>query len=387
MRIQFKASDLANGAAVAQSVANVQSTMPILAHILIAGEHNNLASLTATDFDVRVRVEVPAEVEHKGQITVPARTFYDFVRELPGDADVLVEASGEKVSLQCREIRCEMATMPADDFPRWPDMEGKIQFEIGQKDLKQTLDKVLFAVPVRDNRRTLLGAFFEVRKTTLTVVGTDGKILACLRQTIAADKAPKEFNAIVPRKMLDELDRNLEDEGVVTVAFNEKQVSFRLGNILYVSNQIDGTYPDYQQVIPKQFARRFHIQKPPLLAAIRRAAIFSDQRQSSVVLDFRGDKVAVQADSYDRGRFHEELPAVVEGGDFRIAFNYKFVQDVLKALPGEEVLLQANQSALPAIWRTEANDDCFYVVMPVKIQERTEIEETVSAYEEDSSDE
>ncbi|MGB9691504.1 MAG: DNA polymerase III subunit beta [Candidatus Sumerlaeaceae bacterium] len=384
MRIQFKAGDLVRGAEVAQSVANPQSTMPILAQILIKGEHNNLASLTAMDFDVRVRVEVPAEVEVKGQITVPARTFYDFVRELPSDSDVLIEAKGDKVTVTCRDIRGEMATMPAEDFPVWPEMESKLEFEMAQKDLQQVLDKVLFTVPVRDMRKTLLGALFEIRKTTLNVVGTDGKILACARQSISSEKPPKEFNAIVPRKLLEELDRNLNDEGLVSVAFNEKQVSFRLGNILYLSNQVEGTYPDYTQVIPKQFARRFHIQKPPLLAAIRRAAIFTDQRQNSVTLEFRGDKVAILADSYDRGRFFEELPAVVEGGDFRIAFNYKFLQDVLKALSQEEVLLQANQNSMPAIWRAENADDCFYVVMPVKIQERTEIEETAVAEEGES---
>jgi len=385
MRIQFKASDLVRGAEVAQSVANPQSTMPILAQILIKGEHTNLATLTAMDFDVRVRVEVPAEVETKGEITVPARTFYDFVRELPSDSDVLIESVGEKVTVRCRDIRGEMATMPAEDFPIWPEMEPKLEFELAQKDLQQVLDRVLFTIPLRDVRKQLIGALFEIRKNTLTVVGTDGKVLACVRQTIASEKAPKEFNAIVPRKLLEELDRNLGSEGLVTAAFNEKQVSFRLGNILYLSNQIEGTYPDYHQVIPKQFARKFHIQKPPLLAAIRRAAIFTDQRQSSIVMQFRGDKVAILADSYDRGRFYEELPAVVEGGDFRIGFNYKFLQDVLKALPYEEVLLQANQSITPAIWRAEANDDCFYVVMPIKIQERTELEEEVPAAEEDEA--
>lgn len=376
MRIQFKAADLVRGAEVAQSVANQQSTIPILAQILIKGEHTNQATLTAMDYDVRVRVEVPADVETKGAITVPARTFYDFVRELPADADVVIEAAGEKVTVRCREIRGEMATMPAEDFPHWPEMEPKLEFEVAQKDLQQVLDRVLFTVPVRDMRKQLLGALFEIRKTTLTVVGTDGKILACVRQSIASEKPVKEFNAIVPRKLLEELDRNLGNEGLVSAAFNEKQVSFRLGNILYVSNQIEGTYPDYHVVIPKQFARKFHVQKPPLLAAIRRAAIFTDQRQSSIVLNFSNDKVAVSADSYDRGRFYEELPAVIEGGDFRIGFNYKFLQDVLKALPYEEVLLQANRSESPAIWRAEANDDCFYVVMPVKIQERREYDET-----------
>ncbi len=383
MRIQFKASDLVRGAEVAQSVANPQSTIAAFSTILMTAEHNNLVTLAAVDYDVRVRVDVPAEVETKGKITVPARTFYDLVRELSPDADVIVEATDERVKVRCGSTDCEMASINPEDFPVWPEMEPTLEFDIPQKELKAVLDRVLLAVPVRDTRKALLGALFEVQKSTLSVVGTDGKILACIRQAISAEKSPKDFKGIVPRKLLEELNRHLSDQGAARVAFNDKQVSFQLGNIFYVSNQVEGKYPDYQQVIPKQFARRFCIQKPPLLTSIKRAAIFADQRQSSVILSFKTDEpgqnqyVTILADSPEKGRFRDKLPAVVEGGNFRIAFNYKFLQDVLKVLPGEEVVLQANQNSTPAIWKSTSTDDCFYVIMPVKIVEQVEEEESL----------
>lgn len=384
MRIHFKKSDLVEAAAVAQSVASPQSTVAILSHILIKGEHENLATLTATDFDTRVRVEVPAEVSAKGSVTVPARTFYDLVKELPEDADIIVEANGRGVEVRCRDIRCELAAMPADDFPLWPEMEPKLSFEMPQKQMKSVLDRVLFAIALRDPRKALQGALFEIRKNNLTVVSTDGKILACIKNEIAVEKPPKEFSAIVPRKLLDELDRNLNDEGTVAVALNDKQVAFRLSSIEYLSNQIEGKYPDYEVVIPKQFARKFRIQKPPLLAAIRRAAIFTDQKQNSILFHFKGDKLELSAETYDRGKFVEELPAVQEGGDeFKIGFNYRFLLDVLKVLDAEEILLQANQSHLPAVVQVEDRRDCLYVIMPIRLPDPV----TVSATGGDADDE
>jgi DNA polymerase-3 subunit beta len=375
MRIRFKKADLLSAASVVQSVANPQSTLPILSNVLITTEHENVVSLSATDFETRVRIEVAAEVEKKGSATVPARTFYDLVKELPDDSDVLVEVKDKSATIRCREIRCELACMPARDFPKWPDMDAKVAFDVAQKDMKSLLDKVLFAVPVRDPRKVLLGALFEVRKGVLTAVATDGKILACVKLPLTGEKVPKELNVVVPHKLLDELSRNLREEGVVNMAFDERQVSFRMENIQYLSNQVEGKYPNHEGVTPKEFSREFRFQRPPMLSAIRRASILSDIKQNSITLVFSGDQVSVEAECYDRGKIHEEMPAVVDGDDFRIVFNYKFVQEALKALDREEILLLANQSSLPAVLRAADVPENFYVVMPIKLQDLQQYEE------------
>jgi DNA polymerase-3 subunit beta len=384
MRIRFKKADLLPAAAIVQSVANPQSTLPILSNVRINTEHDNLVNFWATDYETRVRISVPAEVETKGEITVPARTFYDLIKELPEDGEVILEATGRGATIRCRDIRAELATMPARDFPAWPEMQTKASFDVPQRDLKQVLTKVLFAVPVRDPRKVLLGALFEIRQDSLAAVATDGKILARTKIPLQTtfEGQPDDLNVIIPHKIMEELSRTLGDDGSVNVAFDDKQVSFRLNRIEYVSNQVDGKYPNYEAVVPKEFSRELRFQKPPMLAAIRRAAILSDIKNSAVTVHFQGDRVSIEAENYDKGRIHEEIPAVVQGEDFKIVFNYKFLQDVMKAIDKEEVVLQVNQPTTPAVFRGADEDSYFYLVMPIKLTElRDRDEEAVPAEE------
>lgn len=371
MRIRFKKADLLPAAAIVQSVANPQSTLPILSNVRISTEHDNLANFWATDYETRVRIDVPATVEDRGEITVPAKTFYELVKELPDDGEVVIETTGKGASIQCREIRAELATMPARDFPAWPEMETKASFDIPQRDLKQLLSKVLFAVPVRDPRKVLLGALFEIRKDSIASVATDGKILARMKLPLQAELGDSgdDLNVIVPHKIMEELGRSLGDDGTVNVSLDDKQVVFRLNRIEYVSNQIDGKYPNYEAVVPKEFSRELRFQKPPMLAAIRRAAILSDIKNSAITMHFQGDRVSIDAESYDKGRLHEDIPAVSQGEDFKMVFNYKFLQEVLKAIDKEEVVLQVNQPTTPAVFRGADEDSYFYLVMPIKLTE------------------
>ena len=141
MRIRFKKSDLLPAAAIVQSVANPQSTLPILSNVLITTDHDNIATLSATDYETRVRIEVAAEVEKKGAATVPARTFYDLIKELPEDGEVMFEAKEKGAHIKCRDIRAELATMPARDFPKWPELEPTVSFDLPQRDLRRLLDQ------------------------------------------------------------------------------------------------------------------------------------------------------------------------------------------------------------------------------------------------------
>jgi DNA polymerase III subunit beta len=371
MRIRFKKSDLLQAVGVVQSVANPQSTLPILSNVLITTEHDNLAVFLATDFETRVRVEIPAEVDSKGSATVPARTFNDLVKELPDDGEVIFESLEKGASIRCREIRAELATMPANDFPEWPKMETKVSLDIPQKELKRLLDKVLFAVPTRDPRKVLLGSLFEIRANSLTAVATDGKILAMMKIPLQTEFSAGggSHNVIVPHKILEELGKHLGDDGNVTFSFDDRQLSFRLNRILYFSNQIEGKYPNYDAVVPKEFSRELRFQKPPMISAIRRASILTDMKNNAITLSFAGDKVVVEGESYDKGRIHEEIPAVSDDEPFKIVFNYKFISEVLKALDKEEVVLQVNQPTTPAVFRGAESPDAFYLVMPIKLTE------------------
>ncbi|MBX7247401.1 MAG: DNA polymerase III subunit beta [Candidatus Sumerlaeaceae bacterium] len=375
MRIRFKKADLLPAAAIVQSVANPQSTLPILSNILIHTDHDNVVSLSATDYETRVRIQVAAEVEKKGTATLPAKTFYDLVKELPEDEDVTVEVKDKSAAVKSKGIRAELQTMPAKDFPKWPELTTKVSFEIEQRELKRLLSKILFAVPVRDPRKVLLGALFEFRKGLLNAVATDGKILAFVQHAIQGDKAPQDLNVVIPHKMLEELTRTLGDEGLVTMEVDDRQIAFTFNNLTLISNQVEGKYPNYNAVIPKEFSRDLRFQKSPMGSAIRRASILSDVKNAAISMAFSGDTVTVEAESYDKGRISEEVPANTDGDDFKIVFNYKFVGEVLKSIDTDEVVLQVNQPTSPAVFRGSENSDSFYLVMPIKLTELADYDE------------
>jgi DNA polymerase-3 subunit beta len=385
MRVRLKKADLAPATGIVQTVVNPQSTLPILSNVLISTEHDNLVSLLATDYETRVKIEVAAEVEKRGAITVPAKTFNDLVKELPEDGDVVLEAKDKGAQLRCRDIRADLQCMPAKDFPKLPELDPTVTFDLSQRDLKQLIEKVIFAIPVRDPRKVLLGALFEFRGGSLKAVATDGKIMAYASQPVQSEFAPRDLNIIIHHKLLEELKSSLGDEGMVTAAFDDKQISFRFNNILLMSNQIEGKYPNYEAVVPRKFARELRFQRGAMAAAIRRAAILSDIKNASITLVFHGDTCSVEAESYDRGRIEEAIPAVVAGEDFRIVFNYRFVLDSLKAIDKEEIILQVNQPATPAVLRGSESDDCFYLIMPIKTQELKDMEHDEEPDAEDDS--
>ena len=376
MRIRFKKADLLPAAAIVQGVASPQSTLPILSNVLITAEHDNLATFTATDYETRVRIEVAADVEKKGSTTVPAKTFYDLVKELPENEDVLLDVREKGATIRCRDIRVELACVPARDFPKWPDVEELVSFDMEQKKLKQVIDKVKFAIPVRDPRKVLLGAQFEFKAGGLNAVATDGKVLAFMRIPVEAQEVPKDYSVIIHHKLLEELHRSLADEGSCHVAFDERQVAFQFGNVLYVSNQIEGRYPNYDAVVPKTFARELRFQRPPMLAAIRRASILSDIKSNAITLIFSGDRVKVEAESFDRGTIEEEIPAVTDGEDMTIMFNYRFMLEALKVIDQEEIVLQVNHPSTPSVLCGDQSPDNYYLIMPIKLTDLKDYEAT-----------
>ena len=366
MRVKFKPSDLSLATSLVQSVANPQSSLPILSNVLISTEHENVVSLFATDFETRIKIEVPAEVTRKGNVALPAKTFGDLVRELPDDGEMILEARERGASITCAGMHAELACMPARDFPRVTDIDPDVTFDLSQHQLKRLIEKVLFAIPTRDPRKALVGALFKFRDGQLETVATDGKILAYASEPVQSEFAPKDMSFIIHHKLLQELIKILGDEGNVTVALNEKQVSFQVGNILLASNVIEATYPNFEAVVPKRFARDLIFQKGAMLSAIRRAAVMSDIKTNSITLHFHGDTVTLETESNDRGTLSDEIPAEVNGDDFRMVFNYKFVQDALKAIDLDSISLRVNQTATPAVFCGVDVTDNYYLVMPIK---------------------
>lgn len=371
MKILFKRDALVHASSVVQSLVNPQSTLPILANVLLEAEGDKVR-FTASDLESCVKCEVAADVETGGAITLPAKKLMEIVKELP-DTDISMELDGTAVVIQCDRINERLYGLDPEDFPHWPEVKPIAQFEIGQRDLRQLIDKTLFAVPTRDPRKVLLGELFEIRDGHLRCVATDGKRLAFIETPMPKEAKVSNTSMIVPHKVLSELHRTLRDEGEVSVILGEKQVSFDIGQIVYVSNKIEGTYPNYELVIPKEFEREVTVSRAAFVAAIRRASVMSDERSRSVILAFKKNLLEISAVTFDLGSIKEEVEISYAFEPFEIAFNCQFLLEVLRVIDADQVLIQMNKPVSPTIFRAPGAENCFFVVMPIKITD-TDVE-------------
>jgi DNA polymerase-3 subunit beta len=380
MKAVFKRADLVLATNVVHNVVNLQSSLPILGNVLIRAADNKVVFM-ASDLESNVRCEVAAEVEKAGAVTVPAHTFADMVRVLP-EADIVLELEGSRVRVRCETLSYDLVTMDPEDFPAWPEIKSKATLELPQKMLRQTIEQMIFAIPQKDPRRVLLGGFFDVQGRVLKCVATDGKKLAFVQCEADTHTGQEQISAIVPHKVLAEVSKTLGDEGTVRIQFGERQVAFDLKQIKYVSNMIDGRYPNYDLVIPKTFERTITLPKGALRSLIRQAAIIADEKSNSVVLHFENDELKLNAMTYDIGSYAGSLPISYDREPFDIVFNHRFLGEILDATATDEVLLKANKPTSPAVFCGKDVADTLYVIMPIKLADLAEPEEATEKQEE-----
>ncbi|MBM3336031.1 DNA polymerase III subunit beta, partial [Candidatus Sumerlaeota bacterium] len=395
----FKRTDLAFATNVVHTMVNAQSSLPILANILIkAGDGK--ACFMASDLESSVRCEIAAEVAQDGAITVPAGPFHEIVRVLPdGDVTIALEKKivregdrtreVEHVRIGCPSANYDLAFMPAEDFPAWPEIKAKATLELSQKMLRQVVEQFIFAIPQKDPRRVLLGGYFDVHDRVLKCVATDGKKLAYVRREADKHSGQEKASAIVPHKILSEVLKAVGDEGTARILFAERQAGFELGQIKYVTNVIDGVYPNYDLVIPKTFERTMALPREQLRSLIRQAAIMSDERSNSVIFHFENGELRLTAMTYDIGSYEGALAIEYDLPPFDIVFNHRFMAEILDVMESGVVLLKANKSTAPAVLCGKDFADTLYVLMPIKLADLTEpeSEETQSSEEEEEPEE
>lgn len=367
MKAVLKKTDLVAATTVVHNMVNPQSSMPILTTILIQAKEGT-AHFVASDTESCVRRTVEATVETEGAVTVPARRFNELVRQLP-DGDISISTDEENnVLIEGENVHYNLAMMDPEKFPEWPTIESQTQFTINKPDLRRAVESVVFAIPTRDPRRVLLGALFDLKEGKLVTVATDGKKLGYVRQEPVEITGAQDGQSIVPHKVLTEVLRCLGDEGEAGVSLGQRQVQFDLGDAVFVANRIDGTYPNYEMVIPKGFAHTVTLDRAALFNSIRRASIMSDEKNNSVILKINGDKMDITSMTYDVGSFAGSMPVECETDiDMEIVFNHRFLLDVLGIIAEEKVDLKVNKSDSPAVVAGHAAEESLFVVMPIKL--------------------
>lgn len=337
-----------------QTVAHAVSgrtSLPILGHVLIQAEEGAMR-LTATDLELGISLTIPAaRVEEPGGLTAPAKMLTELLSTLP-ESDVAISVDrSHAVRLYCDRSDYKILGLPADEYPKLPEVKDSNSFAIPQKLLRDMIRKTLFAVSPDEARAILTGILLAFEGETLKLVATDTHRLAVASATIKDGRGAQ--NAIVPARAMSELQRILTDaDGDVTVRLSDNQVLFVTPQgIQVVSRLIEGQFPNYERVIPTQHDKKLTLQTQSMLRAVRRASIVARNNANRVVLKTLDDKLVLRAESNLDGSAYEELEVAREGDDIEIAFNSKYMLDVLGVMDEEGFQLEISESLKPGVAR------------------------------------
>ena len=362
MKIKAKKEDLLLGIQTVQNVVSTRNTLPILTNILVETK-KNILKLNATDLDIGISCEIPVETLEEGGITLPAKRFNDIVKELPS-GEVLIHAhKNNQVDIEGKGCRFKLIGLPKDEFPKFPEFKDKEAIRIDQALLKDMLRLTSFAVSHEESRYVLNGVLFEIQGNMLCIVATDGRRLAKIDKKLPAS-IKKEIAVIIPIKAVQEISRNLSDEGQVSIVVGNNQVLFDINGILIATRIIEGEFPNYNQVIPKPVQNRIKMNTQDFLASIRRANLLSTPEFQAVKFEVFSDKIVVSKSTPDVGESREELRVEYGGSEMVVGFNPQFLIDFLKNINQEKIEMELLGADKPAVMRLE---DYLYLALPMRI--------------------
>jgi DNA polymerase-3 subunit beta len=367
MKFQTDRESLLRPLQLVTGVVERRQTLPVLSNLLISAGSQGL-SITGTDLEVELVAEVPeVSVEEPGQVTIPARKLTDIWRSLPDGATVKIEVSGDRVTLRSGRSRFTLSTLPAGDFPKIDSVPGEVEFSLPQQDIRRLLEQVSFSMAQQDVRYFLNGMLLEVTDDHIRSVATDGHRMAMCTLNQAVPVAQR-VQAIVPRKGVIEMGRLLDDEsGDVALQISDNHLRLRSGAFTLTTKLVDGKFPDYEKVIPRDSNQVLTGDRETLRQAFHRAAILSNEKYRGVRLTFGLDQLTVQANNPEQEEAEETVPVDYSGTQLEIGFNVSYLQDVLGALGTESVRLSVSDANSSALIEGDGNDTALYVIMPMRL--------------------
>ncbi len=372
MKISVERNDLFKAMGRAQSIVERRTTIPILSNVLIEAKENFI-SLRATDLDIELTDKVTAIVEKPGSVTVGAHTFYEILRKLPDGSRVLIDLDplNEKINIAAGRSRFSLTTIAVDDFPIMASSEYDFTFSINANSLKRLFDKVKFAMSMEETRFYLNGVylheFVENEKSYIRTVATDGHRLAKIDSDLP-DGASGIPGVIVPRKTVSELRMIYEtSEDIVTVSISETKIRFSTPKLILTSKVVDGTFPDYDRVIPKNNSKKLIIDASEFSQSVDRVATVSSERARAVKLSLSSDKLILSVNAPETGLATEEIPISYSGEEIEIGFNAKYLQEIAGQVEKGEAVFLFNEVGDPALMKDSSDETAVFVVMPMRV--------------------
>jgi DNA polymerase-3 subunit beta len=350
-----------------QSVVERRNTIPILSNVLMEARDDGSLRLMATDLDLQVDESVPANVSQAGATTVSAHTFFDIVRKLPEGSQVELSAAEGKMQVVAGRSRFNLSTLPRDDFPVIAEGDLPTKFELPAATLRQIIEKTRFAISSEETRYYLMGIFLHLVDDQMRAAATDGHRLA--RVTVPRpDGADGMPDVIVPRKAVAELYRLLEElDGTVEISLSPTKIRFGLGSAILTSKLIDGTFPDYNRVIPTGNDKLLKLDPKSFSAGVDRVSTIASEKTRAVKMSVDRDKITLSVTSPENGVATEEISADYGADGLEIGFNSRYLLDILGEIDGDTVEVHLADAAAPTLLRESDKSNALYVLMPMRV--------------------
>ncbi len=372
MRVTLERSNLLKALNHVHRVVERRNTIPILSNVLLKAEGASL-ELKATDLDLEVTEATAAQIEQTGATTVPAHLLYDIVRKLPDGAEVMLKMDddGNAMSVISGRSSFRLQCLPQSDFPELSAGSFSHIFRLDSTEMKDLIEKTQFAISTEETRYYLNGIYLHAIEVDgaqkLRAVATDGHRLA--RTEMEAPAGSEDMpGIIIPRKTVSELQKLVDDPDIkVTVELSDSKIRFTIGSVVLTSKLIDGTFPDYQRVIPTGNDKALVIDRQTFSQAVDRVSTISSERGRAVKLSIGDGQVVLTVNNPDSGSATEELAADYSSDPIEIGFNAKYLLDVANQLSGDEAHFMLADSGSPTVIHDAADKDALYVLMPMRV--------------------
>lgn len=367
MKLKIQKEEIQHALQRIQGIVDKKTTMPILSHFLLKA--NKTASLMATDLDIALKGPVKAEIKGRGGLCIPARKLFEIAKEVEGD--ILLEVQDNNwIKVTSGKSTFKLMGLPEEDFPSLPEIDKSEELSLRADALKAMIDKTIYATGESDTRYTLNGLLLHFmpkkKNIEVRVVGTDGHRLSVISAAIE-NNLSEEKKIILPKKAAVELRKLLEGcSDDVSLSINRNHIFFTIEGTVLTSRLIEGTYPNYEQVIPKNNEKKVTVDKLSFLKALRRTSIMSRERTNAVRLDLEPGKITLISMNPDIGEAREEIAAQYKGDPITIGYNARYVMDILQAMEGESVIMELQEPLSPTLLQEENNKDYTCVVMPMR---------------------
>lgn len=367
MDLEVLQENLSKSLLITSRFVSSRAQLPVLANILLSASKTKL-TLSATNLETSVSISLGAKIKEDGDLTIPAKNLSEIIGNL---AIGNIHLSSEKESLKITGsgFNGRVSGMNASDFPKVPQSIKKEEsIDLSKTELLNSLPQVSFAASTDEARPVLTGILFILSKKSLSLVATDGFRLS--KKTISLEKSGKETKIVIPKNILLEVAREGgERESVLLdVKDKEKQVVFGLDNLILSSRVLEGLYPDFEKIIPKSSTVKVRVDREELLRAVKLASVFARDSANIVKIKIMKDSIKLFAESSQVGNQETVVDAKVDGELNEILFNYKFLEDFLRAVVGEEILMEFNNAASPGVFTDPKDPNFLHLIMPVKIQ-------------------